>query len=75
MIEVPPAAFQTDLDLQSHESYAKGAMQKVKVKGHSVQKLRVETDGQTDKDDCITSSANTVCNNQKLTCIIRHYVQ
>jgi len=35
-------------------------VQKVKVKDHSVQKLRVETDGRTDGSDCITSRANAV---------------
>ena len=39
-------------------------MQKVKVKGDSVQKLRVETDGRTDEQtdghDRITSRANAV---------------
>jgi len=34
----------------------------VKVKGHSVQKLRVETNGQMDGDDFITCVTNAVSN-------------
>jgi len=35
--------------------------EKVKVKGHSVQMLRVkQTDRRMDRGDCITSHANTV---------------
>jgi len=48
-------------------------MQKVKVNGHSVQMLRVETDGQTDgrtdEGNCITSHANAVGNRHKLKCV------
>jgi len=38
-------------------------MQKVKIKGHSVQKLEWKTDRRTDGGNCITSRANAVGNN------------
>ena len=74
-IEVPPATFRTDtltltltltsdLDLQSRKSYGHDPYThtQVKVKGHSVIKIRVETDRRTNGrkygSDCITFLAN-----------------
>jgi len=40
-------------------------MQKIEVKGHSVQKLEwKQIDKQTDEGDCITSHTNAVGNNK-----------
>ena len=50
-------------------------MQKIKVRGHSFQKNRVETDGlgdeQTVRVDCITSLANAV-GNKTVHCLSEH---
>jgi len=73
-IEVPPTIFQTetltliftsDLDLKTHESYGYDpyTSKKAKVKGHSVQKLRVDTD--RDGGDYIGCGANAVDKNAK----------
>ena len=53
----------SDLDLQSQKSYGHdpNTRKKVNVKGHLLQKLQwKQTDGQTDRSDCITSGSHAV---------------
>jgi len=64
-----------DRDLEFRESYGHDphTYKKIKVKGQSVRKIRLETtgrtDGRTDGGDCITSHANVVGNNHFICCM------